>query len=456
MRASKDELAPGDIVAGRYCVGSVIGRGGYGAVYEATVLGTGTRLALKVMLGRFSPDEPDARRFEREAALMRRLSHPNIVQPLDAGFTEAGSPFIAFELLQGRSLGQALKTDGALPMARAAAIARDVLRALEAAHAVGIVHRDIKPENVFLCEGVSGVEAKVLDFGVAKALAGEEHKPTQLTATGQMIGTPHYMAPEQVRALDVSPATDIYALGIVMVEMPGGERAVNGESAIDVYMAHVSREQVPLPPAVTAGPAHAVIERAVRKDPAERYRSAADMLLELEQALAAHGIPLGPPQGRPAAGAGSDHEVKTTVMAARAELPVPVVVDEQEEDDMPLGGTVVMTPEEQQTAAAGLAAAAAAKAPAASPRVPTMVLALDDVVYEPAAQAPAPLVPAPSSPAMVCPAPVPAPLAVVSPAPPQPAPRQRGPLVAVFAVALLLAGLIVAAVVAAAVIAWRR
>src|SRR4030095_10685753 len=206
----KPKLSPGELGGDRTRIDGVVGQGGFGAVYRATQLDTGLAVALKVLIKNFTTAGTDFKRFQREAALVQKLKHPNVVELLDYGQTDKGQSFIAFELLHGRSLSVVLKEGGKLPRERAARITRDVLSALEAAHALGIIHRDIKPQNIFLCEGTD--LTKVLDFGIAKAVTGEEAGLTQLTEAGQMIGTPHYMAPEQVRGAGIYPATDLYSL----------------------------------------------------------------------------------------------------------------------------------------------------------------------------------------------------------------------------------------------------
>ncbi|HZO15410.1 MAG TPA: serine/threonine-protein kinase, partial [Polyangiaceae bacterium] len=141
----KPKLNPGELVGERYRIDGVVGQGGFGAVYRATQLETGISVALKVLIKNLSTAGTDFKRFQREASLVQKLRHPNVVQLLDYGQTERGESFIAFELLEGRALSVMLKQDGKLPLPRAGRIAREVLSALEAAHALGIIHRDIKP-----------------------------------------------------------------------------------------------------------------------------------------------------------------------------------------------------------------------------------------------------------------------------------------------------------------------
>ncbi len=278
------DLERGTIIGDRYRIDGTVGRGGMGAVYRAFDTRDNREVALKVLLANYSSRESDSKRFEREASLVKKLDHPNIVELLDYGQTDAGEPYIAFELLLGSSLCDVLKRDGALHASRVVQVTRDIIEALEAAHKQGIVHRDIKPQNVFLCDS-DPPRAMVLDFGVAKALGGDESVTTDLTQAGQIIGSPHYMSPEQVRGQRVRPATDIYALGLLIAEMITGERVVPGDSPIEVYMVHVDSKPLPLSPAVKLGVLGPVVTRACSKDPEERYPDASELLVAFESAL---------------------------------------------------------------------------------------------------------------------------------------------------------------------------
>jgi len=290
----KLRLQDGDVVADRYRIDGVVGRGGFGAVYRAMQLDTGISVALKVLITKFDTHKVDAKRFEREAALVQRLRHPNVVQLLDFGVTAMGQSFIAFELLTGVALGTVLKTQGALPMMRAAEVTRDILSALEAAHELDIIHRDIKPANVFLVDGDGA--AKVLDFGIAKVASEDHAGGTQLTEAGQMVGTPHYMAPEQVRGDGILPASDVYSAGLLFAEMIGGERIVAGAGLIDIYLSHIADHPHSLPQAVLDSPVVAVIQRAIAKAVEQRYQTATEMMVDLTSALPelASGVGSGP------------------------------------------------------------------------------------------------------------------------------------------------------------------
>ena len=280
-------LEPGGVVAARYRVTRPLGHGAYGAVYEAERVAGGPSVALKVMHGRLGRSKDASARFEREADLLSRLRHPALVQVLDYGTTSERLPFIAFELLRGHNLEQEVEYRGRLDLATAYAVMRQVLTGLAAVHDAGIVHRDIKPANIFLCvpERKGGQPlAKLLDFGTARMLSGEQGP--RLTASGQMLGTPHYMAPEQVRGETVDARADIYSLGTVLAEMVTGERLLPGDTEIEVYMAHVADEPMELPASLLQSPVASVVARAVSKQPAERYQTAPAMLAALEQAVA--------------------------------------------------------------------------------------------------------------------------------------------------------------------------
>jgi serine/threonine protein kinase len=274
---------PGSVVAGRYRIESELGHGGMGAVYRATHVELGRTVALKMVLPEVLGLDEGLARFRREADLAQRLEHPNIVRLYDYGQTEAGLPYIAFELLRGEPLDRAIQA-GPMPAARVAKIIIQVLKALMEAHGQGVIHRDIKPPNIFLCE-FSGEQdfVKVLDFGIAKS----QHSQTLVTQAGLAPGTPNYMAPEQVRGETMTPASDIYAVGLVMAEMLSG-RIVFGGAPTDVVMEQISPRPVPLPQSISRSPLWPILVRATEKDLTRRYRSASEMLDDL-QAIARSG-----------------------------------------------------------------------------------------------------------------------------------------------------------------------
>ena len=255
------DLAPGVVVAGRYEILGPLGEGAFGVVVRVRDR-KGMPFALKVLT-----HERDARRFERETNIVRLLAHPNVVRLVDAGEHE-GKPFVVFELVEGRTLAAEI-ADGPVAVERVAILSRQVLDALAAAHARGIIHRDIKPANIM----VNGDRAKLLDFGIARSL---DDSGPQLTGIGEAIGTPQYMSPEQVAAMPIDASTDLYALGLVMSEAITGQPVYTGTLA-RVLARHASPEPTPIPSSVQASLLGAVILRATQKSPPARFRSAAEM-----------------------------------------------------------------------------------------------------------------------------------------------------------------------------------
>jgi serine/threonine protein kinase len=265
-----------EVIDGRYALAGVIGRGAMAEVRAGEDRRLGRRVAVKLLHESLAV-QPEARvRFEEEARAAARLSDPNVVAIYDTG-EHRQRPFIVMELLPGRTFHDELR-EGPLSEGRARAVTLDVLRALRAAHAAGVVHRDIKPANILLTE--TG-EAKVADFGIAKVAASSD-----LTATGLVLGTPSYLAPECVTGGTATTASDLYAVGVVLYEALSGSRPFAGETPLALCRAIVSDAPRPLRelrPDVSAAAA-AVVTRAMAKDPRDRYPSAGDMMRALDGA----------------------------------------------------------------------------------------------------------------------------------------------------------------------------
>lgn len=262
----------GAVVGRAYRLESQIGAGGFGTVFRGTNLQTRTPVAIKLLTrAAMLRDDSIVRRFRREAELAKRLTHESTIRVLDWGDAGNGVPFIAFELLKGVSLDTVL-AKGPLPADRAVAVTLALLGSLEEAHSLGVVHRDVKPANVFLCDEPAGL-VKLLDFGVAKSTLS---KDLALTADGLIVGTPAYMAPEQIVSKDVTPATDLYAVGLVLAEMLTGRPVYEGSSLV-VCMDKTRGLPVPLPASLKSSYFYDVIERATRGGPSARFASAAQM-----------------------------------------------------------------------------------------------------------------------------------------------------------------------------------
>jgi serine/threonine-protein kinase len=272
----------GTVLGGKYRIVRKLGEGGMGAVYAAVQEPLGRKVAVKVLLPVLARDATLVGRFQREAELAASLGHPNIVQVTDFGVDD-GSAFLVMDLLDGESLGGLLERDVTLAPSRVCFIAAQVLSALEAAHSRGVVHRDLKPDNIYLTS-VSGVAdlVKLLDFGIARLIEGDGDQ--KMTATGQVLGTPAYMSPEQARGKPVDARSDLYALGVVMYEALSGHMPVNGSNYHELMFAIVGETPTPLAQLVPGlDPALvAVVERAMAKDPNARFASAAEMRAALD------------------------------------------------------------------------------------------------------------------------------------------------------------------------------
>ena len=222
----------GDVIAERYELLELVGTGGMSSVYKAHDQLLERNVALKVLHPHFGDDDEYVERFRREARAVAQLSHPNIVTVIDRGEAD-GHQFIVFELIEGENLKELVGRTGPLPVRRAAELALAVADGLAFAHENGLVHRDVKPQNVLV--NADG-EAKVTDFGIARSLDVERG----MTQTGTMLGTSNYLSPEQASGKPVTPATDVYSLGIVLYELLTAEVPFPGENFVAVAMKHLN------------------------------------------------------------------------------------------------------------------------------------------------------------------------------------------------------------------------
>jgi serine/threonine-protein kinase len=269
----------GTLLCNRFRLEERIGSGGMSTVYRAFDETLERWVAIKVLHADMSQDAAQLERFRREARAAARLSHPHVVTVIDAG-EDDGRPFIVFEYVEGETLKARIRRLGRLPIAEAIAYAIEIGRALGAAHAERIVHRDVKPQNVLIDpEG----RAKVTDFGIARSL-----ELGGLTAAGRVLGTTDYVAPEQATGDGATEQSDIYSLGVCLWEMLTGDVPFRGENQVAVAMQHV-RDPIPdvtrIRPEVPAIVA-SIVDRATRKELANRYQTIEEMVRDLEQALA--------------------------------------------------------------------------------------------------------------------------------------------------------------------------
>ncbi len=308
---------PGSIIAGKYRVERMLGAGGMGAVYVAINQVLQKRVALKVMSGAAGAGSQSVDRFFREAMSASRVRHPAIVEIYDAGMHE-GAPWMAMELLDGESLAERLERGQLLAPGEVLPIMAPVLAGLVAVHAQGIVHRDLKPDNIFL-ERLpdGGVQPKILDFGIAKTQGG----PNKLTATGAVMGTAHYLAPEQARdSSTVDPRTDLYAIGVVLYEALSGRMPHDASTLPELVTKIVSEDPAPLlslAPHVPPELAN-VVHWCLARDPAARPQTATALFEQLQRALA--NVPVIRPTAQSGAAGSSRQRTGTADPAAGSAL----------------------------------------------------------------------------------------------------------------------------------------
>ncbi len=291
----------GAVVSDRYRILGRIGAGGMGAVYRVEHLQIGKIAAMKLLHGELSRDQSMVRRFNREARAVSRLSNPHTVSVFDYG-RSAGLVYIVMELLSGRDLSNVLREEGPLSPERVACIVAQIASSLSEAHGLGIVHRDLKPQNVFLCEGPEGEtdSVKVLDFGLAKLVESrDESLDVTQTQVGVVMGTPHYMSPEQIRDRPIDHRADIYSLGTVAYRLLTGEPPFQHQKPLGILHMHLNE---PVPSLteydVRLGPVDRVMRKAMAKEPQERYARVTGFADDLSSAIAATSMSAGPPRLR--------------------------------------------------------------------------------------------------------------------------------------------------------------
>jgi len=278
----------GSVVNGKYRLVRLLGDGGMGSVYEAQHLVLGTRVAIKVLHPELARRTGLVERFLQEARVAAQIRSPHVVQVSDVDRTPEGHAYIVMELLEGEALSAVLDRLRKLPVTTACEYTLQVLTALEAAHALGVIHRDLKPENVFVTFAGGRPVLKLIDFGIAKARRTDPQQ-RNLTVAGVVMGTAEYMAPEQARSADkVDARADLYAVGVMLYEMVAGTRPVSGEDARVIALKVERGDVVPLVKVAPEVPRElaGLVHRAMAPRPELRFATATEMRLALERVTA--------------------------------------------------------------------------------------------------------------------------------------------------------------------------
>jgi serine/threonine protein kinase len=276
----------GKTIDGKYLIQSPLGEGGMAVVYKANHIQMERTVVIKVMQGWLLSNRNSVERFERECKLTAKLNHPNIVSVYDVGSINGKEPYLVMEFINGESLADKIDKSGALPYATTGNIIVQICRGLQEAHSNGIIHRDLKPDNVLLQHKSDRPDwVKIVDFGISNLVQGSK----RLTKTGRMVGTPEYIAPEQLKDRPIDIRTDLYGIGVMMFEMLTGHVPFDGESAEAILMKHLLEDPPPMsevkPDLPQPNPFQPIVDKLMRKDPDERYQTATELRLDVEQAL---------------------------------------------------------------------------------------------------------------------------------------------------------------------------
>src|SRR5262252_582286 len=279
-------LQQGQVLDGKYKIVRVIGEGGMGAVYEGENVRIRRRVAIKVLHAGIASNTEMVQRFEREAQVAGTVGNDHILEILDLGALPAGERYMVMEFLDGETLTDRIKARTRLSPREATRLLRQVLKGLAAAHGEGIVHRDLKPDNIFILREKAGIKdfVKIIDFGISK-FTEPGGASSRMTRTGALMGTPHYMAPEQATgSTDIDRRTDIYAVGIIMYEMLTGRVPFQAETfnqlLFEIALAKIipARQVVPdLDPAIDS-----IVMKASARDPAHRFQTCDEFVAALD------------------------------------------------------------------------------------------------------------------------------------------------------------------------------
>jgi serine/threonine-protein kinase len=286
---------PGQILAGKYRVERVLGEGGMGIVLAAHHLHLDKRVALKFLRPEVAANRELVARFSNEARSAAKIQSEHVARVLDVGVLDDGSPYMVMEYLEGTDLAGLIKQRGSIPGPEAIEYVLQACEALAEAHVAGIVHRDLKPANLFLTRRADGSPCvKVLDFGISKAALSNDGAGQALTQTAAVLGSPSYMAPEQLKsARQADPRTDVWALGIILHELMTGECAFRADTVPELYVSILQAPPIALRQRLPSAPPalEAALLRCLEKDPARRHASVGELALALAEFAPARAQP---------------------------------------------------------------------------------------------------------------------------------------------------------------------
>ena len=306
----------GQVVADRYHVIKKLGEGGMGQVYLAEHVKMGRRSAIKVMNPSMVHDPDAVARFNREASNASRIAHPNVCAIYDFGETPEGLIYLAMEFIEGEPLTDLLEREGVLPVPRAVGIFTQVAEALQAAHDLGIVHRDLKPDNIMLAPRKGSDQVKVVDFGIAKAVAGGGDESGQkVTKTGLVVGTPEFMSPEQLSGDKLDGRSDLYSLALVLYQTLAGKLPFEATTVQETMIKRLTDEPAPLavsrPDLRFPAGLQPVLDTALARNPVDRYQTVVKFAADI---AAVTGVGRGPTTAIPHTRSGADTEGKTQLL----------------------------------------------------------------------------------------------------------------------------------------------
>ncbi len=313
----------GQVVADRYHVIKKLGEGGMGQVYLAEHVKMGRRSAIKVMNPSMVHDPDAVARFNREASNASRITHPNVCAIYDFGETPDGLIYLAMEFVEGEPLTDLLEREGALPVPRAVSIFTQVADALQAAHDLGIVHRDLKPDNIMLAHRKGHDVVKVVDFGIAKAVGGDE-SGQKVTKTGLVVGTPEFMSPEQLSGDKLDGRSDLYSLALVFYRMLAGKLPFEATTVQETMIKRLTDEPITLaaarPDLTFPAGLQPVLDTALARSPVERYQTVAKFAADVASVT---GLGRGATAAIPHTRSGADTEGKTQLLEPAKPRPAP-------------------------------------------------------------------------------------------------------------------------------------